>query len=181
MKDKTWIQNPKIYASHDAHVKKSDHLKLRCDDGNRLRADFDGRAHSQAGRVENGWYGGAVRSGWDGWGGILDPRERRWMLICYSREREKGKWGSGCVRAELFCQNWPPFYPQTTTFFRICAAGWQTHFHIMRSCKLRSREHFIVWLHWFVLTARAKKDGSMVICHTCTLTLTERTSGLCDI
>ena len=89
MKDKTWIQNPKIYASHDAHVKKSDHLKLRCDDGNRLRADFDGRAHSQAGRVENGWYGGAVRSGWDGWGGILDPRERRWMLICYSRERER--------------------------------------------------------------------------------------------
>ena len=144
-----------ISSEHNAHEKKSDHLKLRCDDGNRQRPGFDDRA---GGRLENGWHPGPVGTGGNGWGDGLRSHHlgKEGGCWCYSREKERKVkfW----LRKGWIMPKLDPFYPQTTTFLRICAARWQIHFHIMRTCKLQCEEHFIVWLHWFVLSGRSKKS-----------------------
>ena len=137
-------------------MKKSDHLKLRCDDGNRRRPGFDDRAAARKRMIAG------CREKWKEW----MRRERRWMLILLQRER--GKWGSGCVRAE-FCQNWPPFYPQTTTFWESVQRGGK---YIFTSCGAVNCEVKNISLYDCIDLCRlraTKNDGSTVICHTRTL------------
>ena len=67
-------------------MKKSDHLKLRCDDGNRRRPGFDDRADARKRMIAG------CREKWKEWmRRDRIPGERRWMLIILQREMERGK------------------------------------------------------------------------------------------
>ena len=135
---------------------KSDHLKLRCADGNRGQILMIGQRDSARKLMIPG-----SRGKWTEWMRRRDTIPPGWMLMLLQRGR--GKWDSGCARVEL-CQNCPLFYPQTTMFFgNMCSGVANTFSH-----QLQSEEHFIVWLHWFVLSARGKKvwkDGDMSHSH----------------
>ena len=83
-----------------------------------------------------------------------DPTwERRWMLILLQREREESEI---LVAQGLNYAKIGPFLSTDRSFFENLRSGVaNTCSH--HSCKLQSEEHFIVWLHWFVPSARSKK------------------------
>ena len=122
----------------------------------------------QVGALENGWYQGPVGSGRNGWGDGIRSHRGKEVDADPTLERERGR----KVRFWL-CKGWimpklDPFYPQTAAFLRICAAGWQIHVHIGAvNCKVKN-----ILLYDCIDLCRllaAKKDWSMVMCHTRTL------------
>ena len=75
------------------------------------------------------------------------------MLILLQREREESEI---LVAQGLNYAKIGPFLSTDRSFFENLRSGVaNTCSH--RSCKLQSEEHFIVWLHWFVPSARSKK------------------------
>lgn len=131
-------------------MKKSDHLKLRCDDGNRQRPAFDDRA---GGRARKRMMPGSRGKWTDGWGDGIRSHRGKEVDADPTLEREESEI---LVAQGLNYAKIGPFLSTDRSFFEnLCSGVANTCSH--RSCKLQSEEHFIVWLHWFVPSARSKK------------------------
>ena len=107
----------------------------------------------QVGALENGWYRGPVGSGRDGWGDGIRSHRGKEVDADPTLEREESE---NLVAQGLNYAKIGPFLSTDRSFFEnLCSGVANTCPH--RSCKLQSEEHFIVWLHWFVPSARSKK------------------------